>query len=498
MKKSALRAISWVALLTVAAKGLGMVRDILQARAFGTTAEADLFTAANNCTVYLFTTAAYALCLAAVPIFAQKLARDREEAFRAADNLLSVSLVAGAAVTALFLAAAALGLPAGAAGAEGQPLRWYVAVMALTLPLIVATYLLMALFQAMGHYSLQGSLSLLYNTALCAVLALAGTRLSVPAFAGLSSAAWVLQLAMTLPYMVREGYRFRFRPRLRADYLPVFLRTAVVTAFTTAIFLLCYLLDTGLAAPLGEGVTTSFYYADKLFTPVVTTLIYSIGAVMFPKWSERHASMEDGEYRAYVGRVVEGTVLLLLPLSAVFSAFGLPIIRVLFEGGSFTDASSVLTGGVFSRYALGMVGFALLDLLAKAYYAMQDTRVPLLVNLGVVAANFLLNLLLMRVQPSPGALAGGTALVMTLGGAVLLALFLRGRLRQVLHPLRLCAAAGLSAALYAALVLGAGWLTGPDDGKLMLVVKCGALGAAGLGAYLLVMGRACASSFSRS
>ena len=68
MKRSAMSVISWVALLTLIAKGLGMVRDILQARAFGTTANVDMFTAASNCTVFLFTTAAYALCLAAVPI----------------------------------------------------------------------------------------------------------------------------------------------------------------------------------------------------------------------------------------------------------------------------------------------------------------------------------------------------------------------------------------------------------------------------------------------
>lgn len=497
MKKSALRAISWVALLTLIAKGLGMARDILQARAFGTTAEVDLFTAANNSTIYLFTTAAYALCLAAVPIFAQKLAKDREQAFRAADNLLSVSLLASFAVTALTLLAGATGLLGQAVGASGHAFRWYVSVMALTLPLIVLTYLLMALFQAMGHYSLQGSLSLLYNISLCVLLLAAGPRMSVAAFAAAASAAWVLQLAMTLPCLVRERYRFHFRLDLRAGYLPLYLRTAVVTAFTTAIFLFCYLMDTNMASPMGEGVTSAFYYADKLFTPVITTLIYSIGAVMFPQWSEKHASMADGEYRAYVGGVVESTVLLLLPLSALFSVFGVPIIRVLFEGGSFTPESSALTGMVFARYALGMVGFALLDLLAKAYYAMQDTRAPLVVNLGVLGGNFALNLILMKLFPSPGALAVGTALAMTLGGIVLLLLFLRGR-RGVLHPLRLAAGAGLSAALYVALDLASGALVGAYDSKLMLVVKCGALGAAGLLLYLLLMGRACLSSFSKS
>ena len=478
MKKSALRAISWVALLTLIAKGLGMARDILQARAF-------------------VTTAAYALCLAAVPIFAPKLAKDREQAFRAADNLLSVSLLASFAVTALTLLAGATGLLGQAVGASGHAFRWYVSVMALTLPLIVLTYLLMALFQAMGHYSLQGSLSLLYNISLCVLLLAAGPRMSVAAFAAAASAAWVLQLAMTLPCLVRERYRFHFRLDLRAGYLPLYLRTAVVTAFTTAIFLFCYLMDTNMASPMGEGVTSAFYYADKLFTPVITTLIYSIGAVMFPQWSEKHASMADGEYRAYVGGVVESTVLLLLPFSALFSVFGVPIIRVLFEGGSFTPESSALTGMVFARYALGMVGFALLDLLAKAYYAMQDTRAPLVVNLGVLGGNFILNLVLLELFPSPGALAVGTALAMTLGGVVLLLLFLRGR-RGVLHPLRLAAGAGLSAALYVALDLASGALVGAYDSKLMLVVKCGALGAAGLLLYLLLMGRACLSSFSKS
>lgn len=490
MKKSALRAISWVALLTLAAKGLGMLRDILQARAFGTTAEVDLFTSANNCTIYLYTTAAYALCLAAVPIFSRALTRDRDEAMRTADNLLTVTLLAGCAVTALMLTAGAAGLLGSAAAGGGHAFRWYASVMALTLPLIAATYLLMALFQAMGHYSLQGSLSLLYNVALCGLLLLYGSRLSVGAFAVISSAAWVLQLAMTLPYMLRERYRFRPRLDLRAPYLRVYVRTAVVTAFTTAIFLFCYLTDTRMAASMGEGVTAAFYYADKLFTPVTTTLIYSIGAVMFPKWSEQYAKMDDRAYREYVGGVVENTVLVLLPLGVLFTVFGVPIVRVLFEGGSFTADSSALTGMVFARYALGMVGFALLDLLAKAYYAMQNTRTPLIVNLAVLAGNLLLNAALLYAHPTPGALAAGTALILTLGGAALTVRFLEGRLRGVLHPGRLVRGAVLSALLYLGLTFAANALVGVNDGKLMLIVKCGALGLVGLGLYLLLMGRA--------
>ena len=488
MKKSALSAISWVALLTLIAKGLGMVRDILQARAFGTTADVDMFTAANNCTIYLFTTVAYALCLAAVPIFSQKLTRDREETFRAADNLISITVLISVAAAMLTAAVSVFGLLERVAGASGAAFRQYAAVMALTLPLIILTYLLMALFQAMGHYSLQGSLSLLYNVVLCAVLLFAGPHMPLGVFAVISSAAWVLQLAMTLPYLLKERYRFHFHVDLHAPYLRLYVRTAVVTAFTTAIFLFCYLLDAQMAASLGEGVTAAFYYADKLFTPVTTTLIYSIGAVMFPKWSEKYSSMEDGAYRDYVVGVVENTVLLLLPLSVLFSVFGVPIIRVLFEGDNFDAGSSALTGRVFACYALGMIGFALLDLMAKACYAMQNTRMPLIVNGGVLVGNCILNLVLLRLRPTPGALAAVTAVVMTLGGVALFAVFMRGRMRQALHPLRLVRCVILAVLLYAGLNAAKDMLVGADDGKLMLVVKCGALGLAGLAAYLVLAG----------
>ena len=63
MKKTAVRSISFVALLTVVSKALGMLRDILQARAFGTGAQMDAYLSANNFTVYIFSACAYALCI---------------------------------------------------------------------------------------------------------------------------------------------------------------------------------------------------------------------------------------------------------------------------------------------------------------------------------------------------------------------------------------------------------------------------------------------------
>ncbi len=71
-------AISFVCLLTLFAKLLGVVREMMQANIFGTGVDADLYTASYNSTLYLFTTMCYALCIAAVPILTKEFAVDRK------------------------------------------------------------------------------------------------------------------------------------------------------------------------------------------------------------------------------------------------------------------------------------------------------------------------------------------------------------------------------------------------------------------------------------
>jgi len=296
--------------------------------------------------------------------------------------------------------------------------------------------------------------------------------------------AWLLQLGMTVPYALRERYRYRPVLDFRADYVKTFLKTAMVTALTTSIFLFCYLQDSAMTAQLAGSPVSAFYYADKLFTPLTTTLVYSISTVLFPQFSEKFTQQDRPAYLRYIWNMLRGTLLLILPMSAVLAAFGTPIVKVLFEGGSFDAASTAATGGIFTIYALSMAGFCALDLLSKAYYTMEQTLTPLLVNGGILLCNWGLNRLLGPRWGGAG-LAGATAISITLGGAVMAALLLRGA-----GPVR---AAPLLKSLLAALAVGGGlWfasdlvLTG-GEGKLLLVAKCAALGACAAAAYAALL-----------
>ena len=476
-------AIGLVFILTLIAKLLGVVREMLQANYFGTGIDADLYTASYNSTLYLFTTVCYALCIAAVPILTQEFAARRERGIRAANNLVTITLLGSLGVVGVWQVLAStplVGILWDVAESELPRLVGYIRIMSCALPIVAMAYLMVALFQATDHYELQGSMSIPYNVFLAVFLFLFGSKLGIGGIVVASTFAWLLQLGMSLPYARKENYRYRPALDLRADYIGRYFKTAAVSVLTTSVFLFCYLIDTSTASAFDSGAVSSFYYADKLFTPLTTTVLYSISAVMFPRFNREFTKDDTGSYLSYIWNVTENTLLFIFPVCAMMSAFGTDIIRVIFESGSFTAESTEVTGNIFGMYALGMSAFAVLDLLNKAYYAMKKTLVPLLINLGILVLNLILNSLF----DTGSGVALATSAAITVGALVMIAELFRGRKIVRIVPL----AKGLAAAGAMAVVLygGHALLVNGLESKLMLVIKCGALGAAGCVVYVLV------------
>ena len=476
-------AIGLVFILTLVAKLLGVVREMLQANYFGTGIDADLYTASYNSTLYLFTTVCYALCIAAVPILTQEFAAKRERGIRAANNLVTITLLGSLGVVGVWQVLAStplVGILWDVAESELPRLVGYIRIMSCALPIVAMAYLMVALFQATDHYELQGSMSIPYNVFLAVFLFLFGSKLGIGGIVVASTFAWLLQLGMSLPYARKENYRYRPALDLRADYIGRYFKTAAVSVLTTSVFLFCYLIDTSTASAFDSGAVSSFYYADKLFTPLTTTVLYSISAVMFPRFNREFTKDDTVSYLSYIWNVTENTLLFIFPVCAMMSAFGTDIIRVIFESGSFTAESTEVTGNIFGMYALGMSAFAVLDLLNKAYYAMKKTLVPLLINLGILVLNLILN----RFFDTGSGVALATSAAITAGALVMIAELFRGRKIVRIVPL----AKGLAAAGVMAVVLygGHALLVNGLESKLMLVIKCGALGAAGCVVYVLV------------
>ena len=466
-KKGVASAIGGVMLITILAKVFGILRESVQANVFGSL---DAFYAGYNKTIYLFTTAAYAMCIAAVPIITKEMEKSRKDGERAANNLTTFSLLLSLIALGIWELLTLSPFAPHVYGSDSTVIP-FVRIMALSLPVIVVAYLMVALFQSLDHFALQGSMSLPHSLFLIGYLVLFGNQDSILTYVWLVCVAWVLQFAMCLPYVIKEKYLYRPRLELRSGYMKIFVKTSLVTIVTSSMYLFCYLLDASAAESLGAGTTSAFYYADKLFTPLTTTFIYSISAVLFPKLNREFTRSDPREYKQYVWNITSSTLIVVFPVCALLMVFGGPILKVLFESGNFTPDATEATTRIFVMYALGMAGFSVMDLVNKAFFTMNRSLAPLLISLATIALNLVLNELF---GVSGEMVALMTAISMTVGAALtLFVMFRKEKIVKLMPAIKsLLASIIMGAAAYGLKTL----FVSMDNGKILLILKCGSIG----------------------
>ena len=484
-KKGIAAAIGGVMMITVLAKVFGILRESIQANVFGAL---DAFYASYNKTIYLFTTIAYAMCIAAVPIITKAMTEGRKKGEYVANNLVTFSLMISLIGLLLW---ELVSMPPLSdmffPSMGGEPLI-FLRIMALTLPVIIVTYLMVAVYQSMDHFALQGSMSLPYSIFLILALLLFMERESILMYVIAVSAAWLLQFAMTLPYAVRERYFYRPVIRFRETYIKDFTKMAVVTIVTTSAYLFCYLTDASHAEKLGAGVTSAFYYADKIFTPLTTTFIYSISAVMFPKLNRKFTKSNSRQYMEYVWNITSNTLIIVFPVSVILMVLGGPIVKVLFESGNFTADSTVETTAIFMMYTLGMAGFSVIDLMNKSFLTMNRLFAPFVISIGIILLNVIFDMIF---GFNGYLLALSTAAAMTFGAVITVLVMFRDkagrgivRFGPILKSILLSAVVGVIAWLLKDAMLFAA------DGKILLVLKSLGIGVVSVlvfigGSYLL-------------
>lgn len=154
----------------------------------------------------------------------------------------------------------------------------------------------------------------------------------------------------------------------------------------------------------------------------------SVMTALVPRVAEHHVRGRSEEVRSDVSLGLRTTAFIVLPATAGFIALGEPIVRVLLEHGVFGEDSTRLFAETFVPMALGLGFYAAFQQLMRAFYAMQDTRTPLVVNIGAVGAQIVTALPLYAAFGVPGlglshaisyvvgALWGGAILRRRLGG----------------------------------------------------------------------------------
>jgi putative peptidoglycan lipid II flippase len=492
-KHRLIRSTAAVAAPTLASRLLGYVRDLLQAYYLGTGHGADAFTIAFTIpNLFRRLTGEGAMTPAFVPTFAE-LKRERSRSgLWAFGNVffwdLALVMAAATALGVLFAPGLVKVIAYGFGDVAG---KWGLTIfmtriMFPYLFFITLAALASGILNTFGRFFVPASTPILFNVAvIAAVVGWAGeSREPALVFAAGVVAGGVLQLALQVPFLWKEGMRFTFGLSFRDPAVRRVGRLMVPGIFGASVYQVNFALSRMIASGLEKGSTSALYYASRIEELSLGLFSIALAAALLPAFSEQVAAREIGELKRTLAFSLKLTAVVSFPAAAGLMALNAPIMRTLFERGAFDRDSTALSASCLIFFAVGLPFVSAVKVVAPAFFSLKDTRTPVVIGVAVMAANAALSLLLM------GALrVGGLALALSLSQVLNFVLLLVWLERKVGPTDRGRWLAAAAKAAVAAAAMGAalrfGWPALGVDGAPFPVRAAALLGAilAGMAVY---------------
>ena len=424
---------------TLASRILGLVREQVMAYLFGAGNAVDAFNIAfriPNLVRDLF--AEGAMSAAFVPTFTRVLTQEgRPSAWRLGNNVINALFASTLTLVALGLVFAHPLVIALAGDFSAVPGKLDLTVMLTRtmLPFLVLVAIasaMMGMLNSLDRYLVPAMSPAVFNvcsiTCTLATLPLL-TRLGWPTILAMAFgvlAGGIGQILVQWPALSREGYRYQpvlnpSQPGLRDVLILMGPGTLGLAATQVNLFV-----NTWLATTQGTGAVSWLNYAFRLMYLPLGLFGVSIATVAVPAIARRAAERDLAGLRHTLASGVAMMLALTIPATFGLMVLARPIVSLLFERGRFTAADTDATAAALVCYAVGLAGYSIVKVATPTFYAIGQSRTPVVVSAVIVVVNAVLNLLMVRRFGYTG-LAFGTS-ISALANAVLLLYLLRERL----------------------------------------------------------------------
>ncbi|HEX7975238.1 MAG TPA: murein biosynthesis integral membrane protein MurJ [Anaerolineales bacterium] len=372
----------------------GLVRQILVSRAFGTGLEFDAFNVASNFPNLIFNlVAGGALASAFVPTLSGFLThQDQENGWRLSSAIINWVLLITSAVS-LVSTLLAPQIVHYILAPSYDPARLKLTagllrVLLLTPVIFGVSGLLMGILNSHQVFLWPALAPTLYWLGM-----IFGVIFFVPSM-GIYGLAWGqvlgagMHLLIQLPALFRLAGR-RYLPTLGLSF-PAVREVALLMAprlLGVAVVQLNFLVNSIIAARLPVGSQSAITYAWMLTTTPIFVIGAAIGSAALPTFSAQAAKGELGEMRTSLAATLRGVVLLSLPATLGMILLRKPVIALFFQRGEFTAHSTDLVAWALLWYVAGLVGHSVVEVVSRAFYALHDTRTPVLVGAVAMGLN---------------------------------------------------------------------------------------------------------------
>lgn len=393
---------------------LGFIREMIVARVYGRGYITDSFFAAFTIPdVMFYLLVGGALSSGFMPVFASYLAKDDEDgAWKAANTFITVGLIFIVIFNILGVIFAPYLVPLVASGLAKDPQAFELTVKLTRLMFSAVTFTVLAGLTRgiLNSYKIFTSPSIgpvLYNVGMILGAMVLGKKYGIYGMAIGVIVGAVLNFAIQLPDFSRVGGRFRLELKTKNRGYKRMLRLMVPAIIGLSISQVNLVVNQNIASVLDTGSITALRYANRIMLLPLGIFAMGIATTIFPTMTTQIARNEVKEFKDTFALGLNTTLFITIPSAVGMTVLSAPIVRLLFKTGKFTEADVTVTAFALAFYSLGLIGQSAVQIITRAFYAIQDTKGPLKVGMLTVAINIVLNLIFVRF----GSLAiGGIAL----------------------------------------------------------------------------------------
>jgi putative peptidoglycan lipid II flippase len=201
--------------------------------------------------------------------------------------------------------------------------------------------------------------------------------------------AGIAQAAFQVPLLRKEGFRFQWVSPWRDETVRRVVTKMIPGAVGVAAFQINVLITQSIAFWAGIGVVSSFTVAVRLMELPQGGFGISLATYLLPTLSGLAAEKKYAEFRASLRHGLSWLLFVNLLASALLFTLAEPMIRLLFERGAFNEDSTTASALALTCLAPGLVAFSVVNILARAFYALGDTTTPMRISIFCLALNLI-------------------------------------------------------------------------------------------------------------
>ena len=420
------KTISVMMVLVLLAKASGLLRNVLFMYLLGTeSTEAAAFTFASLLP-RTFMDAAFAAAISAafIPIFSKFLQkRSREEAFELARSF--ITFVGIAALTLSLVGFFGANIIAGiyfGQDADYQLLSMSVQllqVMIFTMFFTFLAFALTGLSQSLGGFYIPSIMSLVSNALILGYMWFFFDSGGVLGLSIAFVAGNILQVLIFWMPLRKRGFKYRPSFNFKSEGLRQILRLVPMVMISSWLLPLAAMINGAVAANQNAAYFVEFEFANVIFIVLTGFFILSVTNVMLPKLSQDAVLDDDGlQFKKTLQTGISSSIFILLPMSIGIFFLRVPIVRLLYERGEFTPEATQQVAYALGILTLGIIGYGLMNILTRAFFATEDGKTPMIVTLLALVINFAAALLFIETL-GIGAVALALMLALNFAGIML-------------------------------------------------------------------------------